>query len=96
MKEECKARSIVDGWRCCLDEGHADEHMTAGGYRFKGRRKEPKVERIVLKTYKDRVDDPSCYRSDGTACGIYGPGVVERITWPDGGITLKIIEGCKR
>lgn len=32
--ERCQARSFVDGWLCCLDNDHEQEHETAGGYKF--------------------------------------------------------------
>ena len=44
---------------------------------------------------KDSVPNPACFRSDGSSCLVYGPGIVHRITYPDGGITLKIVEGCR-
>jgi hypothetical protein len=30
----CNARSLVDGWLCCLNNDHEHEHETAGGYKF--------------------------------------------------------------
>lgn len=57
-------------------------------------RRSPKVERIVP-GQKDSVPRPDCYRSDGTSCHVYGPGIVEIINWPDGGVTLRIVEGCR-
>lgn len=30
----CQARSLVDGWLCCLNNDHEHEHETAGGYQF--------------------------------------------------------------
>jgi hypothetical protein len=30
----CSARSEVDNWLCCLDEGHKGRHRAAGGYEF--------------------------------------------------------------
>lgn len=30
----CQARSLVDGWLCCLSNDHEHEHETAGGYKF--------------------------------------------------------------
>jgi len=30
----CDARSLVDGWLCCLNNSHEHEHETAGGYKF--------------------------------------------------------------
>lgn len=40
---------------------------------------------------RESVPDPSC-----TGCKIYGPGLVVRTTWPDGGIDLTVVEGCRR
>ena len=35
LTKECEARTLVDGWKCCLNIGHGDIHETAGGYIFR-------------------------------------------------------------
>ena len=53
-----------------------------------------RLERIVLGK-ADSVPRPDCCRNAGSSCKVYGPGIVERIRWRDGGVTLRIVEGCQ-
>jgi len=52
-----------------------------------------RIERIVL-GHRESVSRPECCWNEGSS-RVYGPGIVERVHRPDGGVTLWIVEGCR-